>query len=46
VDPLTHAMVDPDEQVHARAQALWEEALARQAEAAQVSEPSPPAGER
>jgi len=46
VDPLTHAMVDPDEQVRARAQALWEEALARQAEAAQVSEPSPPVGER
>jgi len=30
VDPLTHAMVDPDERVRARAQALWEEALARQ----------------
>jgi HEAT repeat protein len=27
VDPLTHAMVDPDEQVRARAQALWEGAL-------------------
>jgi hypothetical protein len=37
VDPLSHALVDPDEQVRARAQALWEEALARQAEAAQFS---------
>ena len=46
VDPLSHAMVDPDEQVRARAQELWEQALARQAEAAQVSEPSPPAGKR
>ena len=46
VDPLSHAMVDPDEQVRARAQELWEQALARQAEAAQVSEPSPPVGER
>src|SRR5947208_1066670 len=40
VEPLTHALVDPDEQVRARAQELWEQALARQAEAAQVSERS------
>jgi hypothetical protein len=46
VEPLTHALVDPDEQVRARAQALWEQALARQAEAAQVSELSPAVGER
>ena len=46
VDPLTRALVDPDEQVRVRAQELWEEALARQAEAAQVSEISPPVGER
>ena len=44
MDPLTHALVDADEQVRARAQELWEEALARQAEATQVSEPSPLVG--
>jgi hypothetical protein len=41
IDPLTHALVDPDEQVRARAQAL-----ASEAEAARFSEPSPPVGER
>jgi hypothetical protein len=30
LDPVTHAMVDPDESVRARAQQLFEEALARQ----------------
>ena len=29
LDPVTHAMVDPDERVRARAQDLFEEALAR-----------------
>ena len=29
LDPVTHAMVDPDERVRARAQELFEEALAR-----------------
>jgi hypothetical protein len=29
LDPVTHAMVDPDETVRARAQQLFEEALAR-----------------
>jgi hypothetical protein len=29
LDPATHAMVDPDETVRARAQQLFEEALAR-----------------
>jgi hypothetical protein len=30
LDPITYALVDPDEQVRARAQELFEEALARQ----------------
>jgi hypothetical protein len=28
-DPVTYALVDPDESVRARAQELWEEALKR-----------------
>ena len=31
IHALSQALVDPDEHVRARAQALWEEALARQA---------------
>jgi hypothetical protein len=31
VEPLTHALVDPDERVRARAQELWERLLATQA---------------
>lgn len=39
VDPLTYALVDPDEQVRARAQELWERVLAAQAATSTLSSP-------
>jgi hypothetical protein len=40
VDPWTYALVDPDEQVRARAQELWERLLATPA-----AVPAPPEGQ-